>query len=95
MTKTNLYFLRPPQKHKCREIFEEKRIPVNEKILSMKDYPVYYCSKCEIYKFNKYESKNPEVIGDFIMELQAQTNLKHNNSIYTKSYLEKITKQLE
>lgn len=82
-----------PQKHVCGEVFEEKTVPVNEKILLKKDYPVYYCPKCKVYKMNNYESKEPEIIGDIITEAQAQTNLINHKSIYTKSYLEKIAKE--
>ena len=83
-----------PQKHKCGETLEERDIPVNEKILSIKKYPVSYCPKCRIYKLNKYESKNPDVLGDLITEAQTRQNIKTNKSIYTIGHLEKMIKQL-
>lgn len=89
-----MVYFKVPQKHKCGEIFEEKRVPVNEKVLGEKDYPICYCPKCDVYKMNEYESKNPGIIGDIITEAQAQTNLKHNKSIYAINHLEKMTKQL-
>ena len=83
-----------PQKHKCGETLEEKTVPVNSKILITTNYPVHYCSKCDMYILNKkYESKDPEIIGDILTEAQAQQNLKTHDSIYHAPYLEKIAEK--
>lgn len=86
-----------PKKHSCGTTLKERTVPVNSKILGWeKGYPVDYCPKCKIYKLNdKYESENPEIIGDIITEAQAQTNLKNHNSIYRKPYLEEIERKLK
>lgn len=84
-----------PKKHKCGEILGERKVPVNEKIIGYeKGYPVDYCPACKVYKFNEYESENPEVIGDIVTNLQAQQNLKTNHSIYSISVVNKLEKSL-
>ena len=84
-----------PQKHSCGTTLEEKTIPVNRKVIGWENgYPVSYCSNCKIYKLNKYESEDPEIIGDIITEAQAQQNLRTHNSIYQRSYLEEMAKKL-
>ncbi|MCK5624397.1 hypothetical protein KAI04_00980 [Candidatus Pacearchaeota archaeon] len=83
-----------PKKHQCGKILEEKTIPINPKILTLNPYPINYCSKCNVYVLNeKYQSKDPEIIGDIITEAQAQQNLKINKSIYHASHLEKIAEK--
>jgi len=84
-----------PQKHACGETLEEKTVPVNAKIMEWeKGYSMPYCPKCEMYVLNeKYESKDPEIIGDIITEAQAQQNLKIHGSIYCASHLEKIAEK--
>jgi hypothetical protein len=92
MDKNKLYLESIPQKHPCGETLEEKMVPVNSKIIGWENgYPVSYCPKCKFYRLNeKYESKDPEIIGDILTEAQAQQNLKNHKSIYTQNYLKKI-----
>ncbi len=82
------------RRHSCGKKLVEELVPVNEKILSVREYPVDYCENCKIYQIDKYESEDREIIGDLITNAQAKTNLRNHNSIYTINHLEEIANKI-
>ena len=79
-----------PSYHSCGEKLEEKCVPVDERVLSLNPYPVSYCSGCDVYIFNEFESGNPEKIGEHVAALQIETNLRKNDSPYSMAFLKKL-----
>lgn len=63
-----------PQYHSCSTLLVERKILIDETVMKRNHYLVDYCPKCEIYKFNNFESRDPQVVGDHIVELQRDTN---------------------
>ena len=76
-----------PSYHFCNTVFEERKISVDERILSLNLYPVDYCPKCNVYRYNQVESMNPQVVGDYIARLQEETNQLMNNSRFNVGFL--------
>ena len=79
---------RLPSYHSCGREFEEKLVPVDERVLSLNPYSVNYCSECDIYVYNRFESIDPVKMGEHITALQIETNLKTNNSPYSMVFLD-------
>ncbi|MFH1238120.1 MAG: hypothetical protein ABIH79_02440 [archaeon] len=73
---------RLPSVHSCNTVLEERKIQVDGRILNLNPYPVDYCPKCNIYKYNDIESMNPRFVGRYITRLQEETNQLTNKSMF-------------
>ena len=78
----NLYLRALPKKHSCGEVMEKKNIV----LAFSKDYPVNYCTKCELYEYFHGESglegissKDPDMVAEYIEKLQRGTLKEFKN----------------
>jgi hypothetical protein len=78
-----------PSKHSCGTIYEERAVPVDEKVLSLNPYPVNYCPKCGVHVFGNPEIReqlefdDPVQAGGYVTFLQMRTNLQGDKVPYS------------